>query len=124
MSKTEKYPLYVVNEEKKAVSCKIKSQGEFFVGVARCHEDDTFDVQKGKDIAFNRCRVLINKRILQSELETYDIVKEIIHHYEEQGLGKVRSKAWDNFLLEAKNRVDHRKMIIRQIEMKLNDLLE
>lgn len=124
MNKEPNYPLYVVNENKKAVTCKIKTRGRFFVGVAKCHDDDVFDVEKGKDIAYNRCRLDINKFILQQDRLVEDTIKDIIRSCDEYGVGKERSKAWDDYLDDIRGRIDQRKLFIHQVEDKLKDLLK
>ena len=123
MMKEPNCPLYTVNEVKKAVSCKIKTRGRFFVGVAKCHEDDVFDVEKGKDIAYNRCRLDINKFILQQDRLVEDTIKDIIRSCNEYGVGKERSKAWDDYLDDIRGRIAQRKLFICQVEDKLKDLL-
>lgn len=124
MKKELNYPLYRVNEKKKAVSCKIKTRGQFFVGVAKCHDDDVFDIEKGKDIAYNRCRLEINKFILEQDRMVEDTIKDIIKQCDEYGLGKVRSKAWDCYLDDIRGRIDERTLFINQIKDTLNDLLK
>ena len=124
MKKEPNYPLYTVNEAKKAVSCKIKTRGRIFVGVAKCHEDDTFDVEKGKDIAYNRCRLEINKFILQQDRFVEDAIKDIIRGCDEYGVSKERSKAWDYYLDDIQGRIDQRRLFINQIKDTLNDLLK
>jgi hypothetical protein len=124
MKKEPNYPLYRVNEQKKAVSCKIKTRGQFFVGVAKCHDEDVFDVEKGKEIAYNRCRLEINKFILEQDRMVEDTIKDIIKQCDEYDLGKVRSKAWDCYLDDIRGRIDQRRLFINQIKDKLNDLLK
>lgn len=124
MNKEPNYPLYRVNEKKKAVSCKIKTRGQFFVGVAKCHDEDVFDVEKGKAIAYNRCRLEINKFILEQDRMVEDTIKSIITQCNEYDLGKVRSKAWDCYLDDIRGRIDQRRLFINQIKDKLNDLLK
>ena len=124
MKKEPNYPLYVVNENKKAVTCKIKTRGRIFVGVAKCHEDDVFDVEKGKDIAYNRCRLDINKFILQQDRLVEDTINDIIKQCDEYGLNKVRSKAWDYYLDDIQGRIDQRRLFINQVKDKLEVLLK
>ena len=124
MKQEPNYPLYRVNEKKKAVSCKIKTRGQFFVGVAKCHDEDVFDVEKGKEIAYNRCRLEINKFILEQDRMVEDTIKDIIKQCDEYDLGKVRSKAWDCYLDDIRGRIDQRRLFINQIKDTLNDLLK
>ena len=124
MKQEPNYPLYTVNEAKKAVSCKIKTRGRFFVCVAKCHEDDVFDVEKGKDIAYNRCRLDINKFILQQDRFVEDAIKDIIRSCDEYGVGKERSRAWDDYLDDIRGRIEQRKLFIHQVEDKLELLLK
>jgi hypothetical protein len=124
MKQEPNYPLYTVNEAKKAVSCKIKTRGRFFVGVAKCHDDDVFDIEKGKDIAYNRCRLEINKFILEQDRMVEDTIKSIITQCDEYDLGKVRSKAWDCYLDDIRGRIDQRRLFINQIKDTLDDLLK
>lgn len=124
MKKEPNYPLYRVNEKKKAVSCKIKTRGQFFVGVAKCHDEDAFDVEKGKEIAYNRCRLEINKFILEQDRMVEDTIKDIIKQCNEYDLSKVRSKAWDCYLDDIRGRIDQRRLFINQIKDTLNDLLK
>lgn len=124
MKKEPNYPLYRVNEKKKAVSCKIKTRGQFFVGVAKCHDDDVFDIEKGKDIAYNRCRLEINKFILEQDRMVEDTIKSIVTQCDEYDLGKVRSKAWDCYLDDIRGRIDQRRLFINQIKDTLDDLLK
>lgn len=124
MKKEPNYPLYVVNEKKKAVSCKIKTRGQFFVGVAKCHDEDVFDIEKGKDIAYNRCRLEINKFILEQDRMVEDTIKDIIKQCDEYDLGKVRSKAWDCYLDDIRGRIDQRRLFINQIKDTLDNLLK
>jgi hypothetical protein len=124
MKKEPNYPLYRVNEKKKAVSCKIKTRGQFFVGVAKCHDDDVFDIEKGKDIAYNRCRLEINKFILEQDRKVEDVIKDIIKQCDEYDLGKVRSKAWDCYLDDIRGRIEQRRLFIRKVEDKLEVLLK
>lgn len=124
MKQEPNYPLYTVNEAKKAVSCKIKTRGRFFVGVAKCHEDDVFDVEKGKDIAYNRCRLEINKFILLQDRLVEQTIIDIIRSCDDYGCSKERSKAWDDYLDDIRGRIAQRKLFIRQVEDKLEVLLK
>jgi hypothetical protein len=121
--KKEQYPLYVVNEEKKAISCKIKTKGEFFIGVAKCCDEDTFDVQRGKDIAYNRCRLEINKYVLNQDIVVRDTIQDIIRQYDSMGLSKQCNKAWYDYLDDIKRRIKVRKAIIYHTEQKIKELL-
>lgn len=123
MKKEPKYPFYTINEKKKAVSCKIKTRGRYFVGVAKCCESDEFDIQKGKDIAYNRCRLEINKFVLQQEYIVRDTIQEIINKCNEFGLGKERSKAWDDYLFDINRRIKTRKHVLYNTERTLKELL-
>lgn len=124
MKKEPNYPLYVVNEVKKAVSCKIKTRGQFFVGVAKCHDEDVFDIEKGKEIAYNRCRLEINKFVLAQDKSVEDTIKSIIKQCDMYDLGKVRSKAWDCYLSDIQGRIGRRRLLIAQIKDKLENLLK
>lgn len=123
MKKEPKYPIYQVNEAKKAVSCKIKTRGQYFVGVAKCCDSDEFDVQKGKDIAYNRCRLEINKFVLKQEYIVRDTIQNIIDRCNEYGLNKERSKAWDAYLYDINCRIKIRKQVLCSIELTLKGLL-
>ena len=124
MKKEPKYPVYQVNETKKAVSCKIKTRGRYFIGVAKCCDSDEFDVQKGKDIAYNRCRLEINKFVLKQEYLVRDTIQDIIDRCNGYGLNKERSKAWDDYLDDIKRRIKIRKHVLHNTEHTLNDLLK
>ena len=99
-------------------------RGICLVGVAKCHDEDVFDIEKGKDIAYNRCRLEINKFILEQDRMVEDTIKDIIKQCDEYDLGKVRSKAWDCYLDDIRGRIDQRRLFINQIKDTLNDLLK
>ena len=62
---------FFVNEDKKAVVCLItitRHKGlpnQTFIGKAKCSPSDTFDVEKGKDIAYVRALLKLKKAEVQ-----------------------------------------------------------
>lgn len=56
---------FVINEKKKVVVYSLKSRGDTFIGVAKCVEPDTFDIDRGKAIAGRRVDLQIRKRDLE-----------------------------------------------------------
>ena len=49
-----KYKFHVIPECKKVI-CITKYHGQTIRGIAKCCDNDTWDVEKGKNLAFQRC---------------------------------------------------------------------
>ena len=89
---------FKVNEEKRTVTCCLKSKGQKFYAISKCFEDDVFDIEKGKQIAAYRVEIMQRKRDLKNTKRVIGKIKEIME-YEEAYLDKWKlSKHWDNFL--------------------------
>ena len=60
-----------VNKKKRVVVCILQDECAKGVGIARCHPNDTFDVNKGTKIAIKRAKAKINKeriKLLQKKI--------------------------------------------------------
>lgn len=94
---------YLINEKKKAVTCYVVSKGEKIYGYSKCGPHDTFDVERGKEIAAYRCEINQRKRDLRNTEEVIDRLQNIIEEIEYQVYHRFMdrslvSKHWDTFL--------------------------
>ena len=78
---------------------KYEHQGRFtMIGVARCHEDDTWDEEKGKEIARNRLNrqfIVLKNDIMRDILNRLDnVYKHTVNKLEEKLYGKEVNKEY------------------------------
>lgn len=109
---------YEVNEKKKAVTCSIVSKGEKIYGYSKCGPHDTFDVERGKEIAAYRCEINQRKRDLRNTEQVIRDLQSIIANNEYQVYHRFLnrsevSKHWDVFLKMA---VDEKESQIENIK--------
>lgn len=95
--------IYHVNEEKKSVTCMIVSKGEKIYGYSKCGPHDTFDVERGKEIAAYRCEIAQRRRDLRNTDDVITQLRSIIESNEYQVYHRFInrsevSKHWNNFL--------------------------
>lgn len=66
---------YIVKPQNDVVVCIIKGNGVSCSGVARCHPDDTFDEELGKEVARRKAIIKYKKLILADIRNTLDYIK-------------------------------------------------
>lgn len=90
-------PKYIVNEDQGIIVCILKSHGEMFTGVSRCHSIDTFNLVKGKKLAYYRADLLARKSNLEDLLK----VKQSVRVSIELSDGKRgEHKIWCNYFAD------------------------
>lgn len=89
---------FEVNEVKKTVTCCLNSKGQKIYAVAKCCENDVFDIEKGKLISCYRAEIKQRERDLSNTLTVISMLKMLIHKYNVINEPWKRSKHWDNFL--------------------------
>lgn len=72
---------YKVDEENKVVVARSTFAGKPVAGVAKCSPDDTFDIEKGKELASRRCTVKIAKRRLQRARSCYAWASDLASYW-------------------------------------------
>lgn len=93
---------YIVNKDKNTVTCIVYDKdGEPFVGIAKCNEDDTFDEEAGKSLA--RKRALLN--YYHSVQWRYDRVEEYMEEISELWKCALERSAIDAKIKELQNEI-------------------
>ena len=72
---------YKIDEEKRTIVAMSTFAGRTVVGVARCAEEDTFDVEAGKKLAAARCSVKIAEKRMKRANECYAWAKESAEYW-------------------------------------------
>ena len=75
---------YVVNPQKKKVICKIHniSYRKPIIGMAKCGQNDQFDEEIGKQIAYRRAMIALKEYDKQDAGFTLGHYKNRVKHYE------------------------------------------
>ena len=116
---------YTINEQKKSVTCMIVSKGEKIYGYSKCGPHDTFDVERGKEIAAYRVEIAQRKRDLRNTEDVIRDLRQIIENNEYQIYHRFLkrsevSKHWEEFLKlaceERKNQLDNIHFCEEEIE--------
>jgi len=67
---------YYVNEAKRTVVCVISLDGEYeienFIGKAKCSPEDSWDEEKGKEIARLRAMIKVKSWVRKNKLDTIE----------------------------------------------------
>lgn len=77
----------IITDNKTFVKVGAKTKNKRFWGVARCHEDDVFDYEKGKELALARCdcRLLWDKMIsMQKDMTDIQNTIDYLVSYKEK----------------------------------------
>ena len=72
---------YKIDEEKRTVVALSTFAGKTVVGVARCAEEDEFNIETGKKIAAARCSVKIAEKRMKRAEECYSWAKECVAYW-------------------------------------------
>lgn len=73
--------MFIVNEKAKTITCRRKYKKDYIYGVARCSEEDTFNVEIGKAIAYAKCELIIKKKELESISDFIIELTDIAYNY-------------------------------------------
>lgn len=69
---------FFVNEKEKTIYCVSRYAGKPVRGIAKCSPVDTFDIEKGRELAKLRCDIKIaQKRVKNATLKLHNTEKAI-----------------------------------------------
>ena len=72
----EKYKFIILEKDRKVIALSTYA-GRTVRGVAVCAENDTFDVQKGKELAAARCALKVAQKRLNRANDAYELSSKI-----------------------------------------------
>lgn len=75
---------YKIDEENKVVVAFGRCHNKTVVGVAKCADEDTFDVEVGKKLAALRCSLKIAEKRMKFAEDRFSFTQEMLDYWIEQ----------------------------------------